>query len=384
MKGRRLFCWIVTGILWISLVSGHEDAGAQGIEEDKRREIREIETRLSAEKERLEQVHAQEEDLLEILTELESGVARREEAVAGTREKVRETERAARELQNRLEAIERRTERSRQEVGGRLTALYKYAKRGYMRMLASARHPDEFRRSLKYARVIMGRDREMLQRLRQKQELYSEDMARAREELRRREEERERQSQRLAALERELEERVIKLMRLQKKRGFYETTVRELETAAKELKKTLHHIEKGAVGDERFVFQFEEAKGRLPLPLQGKIIRDEEILKAGRGTASSGIFVESGRDLAVRAVFPGRVDYSGVLKGYGEMIIINHGSRYFTISAFLSHRTKEEGEWVEAGEIIGQAARGKDSGEGRVYFELRRAGVRLDPIKWLQ
>ena len=97
---------------------------------------------------------------------------------------------------------------------------------------------------------------------------------------------------------------------------------------------------------------------------------------------NKGIFIE-GTDSEVKAVFPGRIDFSGSLKGYGEVIIISHGSRYYTISAQLSHRLKEEGEVVTSGEVVGLAAqRGKDN-KARLYFEIRKAGESLDPLKWL-
>ena len=66
------------------------------------------------------------------------------------------------------------------------------------------------------------------------------------------------------------------------------------------------------------------------------------------------------------------------------MVIINHGSRYFTISAQLSERMKEEGEQVKSGEVIGLVGRNGSSRNARVYFEIRKAGKSLDPLVWLK
>jgi len=86
----------------------------------------------------------------------------------------------------------------------------------------------------------------------------------------------------------------------------------------------------------------------------------------------------------VKAVFSGRVDFSGQLKGYGEVIVINHGSRFFTISAYLLQRDKEEGEKVSEGEVIGQMGRtGLLTGPG-LYFEIREKGIPLEPLDWLE
>jgi septal ring factor EnvC (AmiA/AmiB activator) len=83
-------------------------------------------------------------------------------------------------------------------------------------------------------------------------------------------------------------------------------------------------------------------------------------------------------------VFPGRVDYSGWFKGYGQLMVINHGERYFTLFAHLHKRVREKGEMISEGEPVGIAGDpGWNLGPG-VYFEIRRGEEHLDPEKWLQ
>jgi septal ring factor EnvC (AmiA/AmiB activator) len=86
----------------------------------------------------------------------------------------------------------------------------------------------------------------------------------------------------------------------------------------------------------------------------------------------------------VEAVYSGRVDYSGRLKGYGEIIVINHGTRFFSVYAHLSKREKDKGDLVGKREVIGLLGEtGSLSGPG-LYFEIRRGGKPLDPLKWLK
>ena len=129
---------------------------------------------------------------------------------------------------------------------------------------------------------------------------------------------------------------------------------------------------------------FADSKGQLLLPLKGKVKRSGKLLKSAGPSFHKGVLIEGSLDAEVRAVFPGRVDFSGSLKGYGEIIVINHGSRFFTISAKLSHREKEEGDVVKQGEVIGLAGRNRISKGAGFYFEIRRGGKNLDPIKWLK
>jgi septal ring factor EnvC (AmiA/AmiB activator) len=96
------------------------------------------------------------------------------------------------------------------------------------------------------------------------------------------------------------------------------------------------------------------------------------------------ILVECTSHTKVRAVFPGRVDFSGPLKGYGKVVVINHGSRFFTISALLSERKKGKGDLVKAGDVIGLVSGNGSANGGMLYFEIRKAGRNLDPLKWLK
>jgi len=64
--------------------------------------------------------------------------------------------------------------------------------------------------------------------------------------------------------------------------------------------------------------------------------------------------------------------------------VINHGSRYFTVTAYLERRKGEEGKMVKAGEIIGTIRKDAPTSEKKVYFEIRRGGTNLDPAEWLK
>ena len=83
-------------------------------------------------------------------------------------------------------------------------------------------------------------------------------------------------------------------------------------------------------------------------------------------------------------VFPGRVAFSGAVKGYGELIIVDHGSRFYTVSAHLSDRSKSEGDTVRKGDVLGTVGEKGAAIPGRLYFEVRRGGTPLDPMKWLK
>jgi septal ring factor EnvC (AmiA/AmiB activator) len=64
--------------------------------------------------------------------------------------------------------------------------------------------------------------------------------------------------------------------------------------------------------------------------------------------------------------------------------VINHGGRYFTVSAQLGKRAKETGEDVKAGDVIGALAESSPPQAARLYFEIRMGAGNVDPMKWLK
>ena len=118
--------------------------------------------------------------------------------------------------------------------------------------------------------------------------------------------------------------------------------------------------------------------------MNGKVVKDTSEPTSGRSRPRKRIVIKGPPNSEVKAIFPGKVVFSGSLKGYGELIIINHGSRFFTVSAHLSERTKIEGDVVKEGEIVGRVDGNVVSGGGRLFFEIRQAGKRLSPQEWLK
>jgi septal ring factor EnvC (AmiA/AmiB activator) len=230
----------------------------------------------------------------------------------------------------------------------------------------------------------MEKDRTMLAQLRKQRQLQEAEVSRIGKKLVAREAERNKNKTRLLSLKKELEKQVIRLMNVHKEKEFYETAVKELQLAAKNLKQALVKIEKKDTHKILQSSRFADSKGKLPFPLKGEIIKADKLSGSNRKQLNKGIFIAGISDSKVKAIFPGRVDFSGKLKGYGEVVIINHGSRFFTISAHISSRKKKEGDVVEKGEVIGFLKPSGPSKEARLYFEIRKGGKSLDPLKWLK
>ena len=377
-------CLIVSAFLISEILLAPPETISSPSSKGKQDQIKEIESKLSREKKKLKAFDFQEKDLLVQLADLEQKVTDARRSVNELEKTVRIDRIEMEKLQERLTNLEQSLKNAESQVAERLVALYKYARKGYIKVLANARDLDQFWQRATYLRAIMENDRNMLEGLTKQKRMQEMEVSLVGEKLIAREAESNRNKTRLSSLKKDLEKQVIRLMKIHKEKEFYETAVKELQLAAKNLKQALVKIEKKEAYKTLRPSRFADSKGKLPFPLKGGIIKADKLSGSKSKLLNKGIFIAGTSDSKVKAVFPGRVDFSGRLKGYGEVIIINHGSRFFTISAQISSRKKQEGDVVEKGEVIGFVKRSGPSKESRLYFEIRKAGKSLDPLKWLK
>jgi septal ring factor EnvC (AmiA/AmiB activator) len=380
-SARLLTCTILASFLLALPFSG---AGEVTESEIKKDQIEKIEKELSKEREKFLEYGEKEKHLLGELSRMEVQIEEKKRTVKQIREKIASSRRELQERQKKLEQLEGTSRKIAQRIGRRLDVFYRYARRGYMRLLASAKDLDQIRKRFKYLRIIMGEDKQLMEELGRVQQEQRREIGLVKEKLAVIERMEQEERNRTASLKEDMDKRVILLLKIHKEKEFYETVVEELELAARDLKETLLKLERRREQRKQLPSDFPQSKGKLPLPMRGKIVKGEGPFAAVHMDGDKGIFIEGTAGAPVIAIFPGRVDFSGWLKGYGQIIIINHGSRYFSVSAHLAQRDKEEGEMVGEGEVIGYLGEPESSTNPRLYFEIREGGSNLDPLKWLK
>ena len=374
---------LISALIFIVL-TGTAFAGSDKSGEAGRDRIKKIESKLSLEREKLKAFDSREKDILAILSELEREVSDKKRVIGEIGERINRAKGDVRELSKRLAGLEQAQREVEGRLSLRLVALYKYARKGYFRVLSNAADLDEFWRRARYVTAVVQEDRRSLLRLAEERRSNEKEILQIRDQIKGKKAARDQEQSKLATLRRDLESKVINLVKIHKEKEFYETAVEELQLAARDLKQTLKKIEKRPSYRTLKTSRFADSRGKLPFPLQGKVIRGDKLAGSVRLGRQKGVFIEGPSDDGVRAVFKGRVDYSGRLKGYGEVVIINHGSRYFTISAHLSKRRINQGNMVQQGDIIGSAGVFGTSRTARLYFEIRKGDKHLNPMRWLR
>jgi septal ring factor EnvC (AmiA/AmiB activator) len=170
--------------------------------------------------------------------------------------------------------------------------------------------------------------------------------------------------------------------------------LREMEAAAQRLEKMMEEIARRAVVKPRDLpagpssgVGLAALRGLLDWPARGRVIAPFGKFRHPEFTAE---IVRKGIDIGVvegeeiKAVGKGRVVYADRFSGYGKMVIVDHGERYYTIYGHLSEIAKKAGETVGRGEVVGRAGDSDSLAGAKLYFEIRKDGHSIDPVPWLR
>jgi septal ring factor EnvC (AmiA/AmiB activator) len=177
--------------------------------------------------------------------------------------------------------------------------------------------------------------------------------------------------QAVAALSRELENQGGKLKRLK-------TNEQELQELVSSLQELLVDIPVDASQQQ----PFKSLKGKLRWPTRGRLAKRFGSRRGSAGLKWRGVMIEAAEGGDVRAVAQGRVAFSDWMRGFGLLVIIDHGDGYMSLYGHNQALYKEVGEWVDTGEVVAQlGASGGQSASG-LYFELRHKGQPINPVRW--
>jgi septal ring factor EnvC (AmiA/AmiB activator) len=198
-------------------------------------------------------------------------------------------------------------------------------------------------------------------------------------------------------VDREALKRRALLARVREDRAYHERMVGELSEAAKRLEAFVRELQDRQrriakapppkPGVEPPATGFGTLRGRLPWPTEGKIVAAfgaQVHPRFGTRTYRNGVDIEAAQGTEVGAVFAGHVIYTGWFKGYGNLIILDHGNDYYTLYAHVADMLVKEGEDVRQGQRIATVGDTGSLTGPRLYFEVRYQGKPQDPEQWLR
>lgn len=365
---------------------------------------------LKEQKEKLEQTAREERSILDALETIDRSVLEQEQKLDALRERQQAVETKIGGLESERVGLEQGLAERRVQLQKRLRALYKYSNKGFFQALLAGGTGTEILQRMKYLQLIIRRDMELIEAQRTSLERFS-DVKRELETERIQVKELAHQVEAqvtVAQAERGRKQELLKRIRAEK--GIEERRLRELEEAAEALARKMAAIPvkppptptpapvaataqepasplraKPVEGEQS---RFADQISRMPFPVPGgKVTRafgryKVEGMKAWETHRGLDIVAPMGAD--IKAIYQGEVKLAEWFKGYGLLLIIDHGEGYHSIYAHASKLLKKTGDKVKTGEKIGLVG---DTGSFQgpyLYLEVREQGKPVNPIQWVR
>src|SRR4030066_1857947 len=289
------------------------------------------------------------------------------------------------------------TERKKNLLYKRLVFMYKSGNMSYLKFFFSTDGATDAGRKYRYALRIAARDRERINEFRMDAATLSAQMDAIRADKVRLEGVEREVDKKRAEIKGERKERDRLLASVRKEKVRYKQSLKELKANASGLQELLKKLERQAYlaskkaardkGKKSSASGFELQKGRLELPVEGEVVGffGKELDKDSKGAVyRKGIDILTKTGSAIRAVYGGRVIFADQFKGYGQMVIIDHGGGFYTLYAHAARLMKKMNDEINKGDIIAEIGENGPTGEPVLYFEVRRGGKPENPMNWLK
>jgi len=352
-----------------------------------RTDLDRIRTDISRLKQRLDDVRRKaqsaERELEEV--DLELGIRTRELDLANAAEqKLAEEQRT---IETQVAVLVPRIERQKSDLRKRLVALYRLGGLSYVRMLLALdeeKNPIEAMSMLSY---LVSRDARLVSRFQTTREQLAVRRTQLAEKQVRLQQTRAIVEDRRRAVAASAQQKQQLLVRLHAEETGAEQQLAVLEEKARRLQRLVDSLSRQKRGLDPAT-DIRAVQGALAWPVDGKVIETfgrHRNPKFSTFTVSNGLKIEATAGTHVRAVFGGTVLFSQWFKGYGNLIILDHGNRIFSLYGNVKSPAVAVGDKIATGQTIAGVGESEEAGAGgHLYFEIRQDNKPEDPQKWLR
>lgn len=292
------------------------------------------------------------------------------------------------------------------EIARRVSSLYKAGEMGNVRMFFSSGSIPQAIENQRYMQSVIENDKKLfidyqnrLLQLEVLKESLEKDAVR-----------KEKLSERIMAKKLEIESEKSKktaiLTQVRQDKNEYQRSLKELQANATRLQSMVERLEarsrkgytqksdkkKLVPGEDRYQPPvadkgFGAQRGRLALPASGPIASrfgKHKHPEFNSFTFNNGITIAAPMNADIKAVFEGEVIFAEKFKGYGNMLIIDHGGGFFTLYAHAARIDRKVGASVRKNEVVAHVGDTDSTDGAKLYFEIRYQGKPIDPGPWLQ
>jgi septal ring factor EnvC (AmiA/AmiB activator) len=356
-----------------------------------RAELERLRSEIEQQKKRRKEMTQRERSVLDQLQDMDHRLAlkRKELSVLNLQLKKRDAE--IRELGRQADGLQDRLSEKTSQIKKRVRRLYQERPPGSYLQVVFSEDPTTSLRKLHYLFHLSKQEQILLSSIKETLARLSKTESRlklARAELLR---DQSSVAQAVQTVQSEKHQKSGLLKRVRLEKEFYTETIRELEESAGRLQALIKRLEEQRRQARKPPAipkgPFAQFKGKLDWPTHGVLVAKfgrQKHPQFGTTILKRGIEIKADKTKEIRAVHHGTVAFADWFKGYGLLLILDHGDDYYTLYAHASKLLVSVGEKVKTGQVVGEVGDTGLTEEDSLYFELRHGTEPLDPLQWLK
>ncbi|MBI4823024.1 MAG: peptidoglycan DD-metalloendopeptidase family protein [Nitrospirae bacterium] len=376
---RKLF--LVFAVLFGFLFFLRETAFA----EDAEQRLNELQEKIKAHQKKLKDIKKSEVSTLGELEKANLQILNAESNLNKQSQLLRETESNIKKVRAEISKIEAKLAKQKGWMKKKLRALYKYGNLGdALILLASSEDFSQLIRRLQYIQRLTVHEHKTIQTVSTDLKALHEKQ-KAIEGLYVKQRAQENQLKNtIEVVSTRKKEKELLLASIKKEMVLNEQLVKEMEESSKRL---IEIIRKSEEKETFTATGFRNFKGKLPWPVDGEVAIPYGRQKDPQFNTivfRNGIYIKTPPSVSARSISDGQVVFAEWFKGYGQLVIVNHGDGYHSLYANLSEIFLKIGDIIKRGTNIGRVGESLMLNAPSLYFEIRYKGKPLDPAQWLR
>ena len=386
--GAMILCSLIIGVP-VYAAKDRTDPLADKIERE-RRTLEKLQQEIEDKKRHAQDTDKKKESVLQAIQDLDNTLLKKRQERTLINRKLKEKDHEIERINDHLAGMRNTIGDRRHSILARLRVQYMEGRFGHLGALLAADNYDAFQQRLQYLSAVSQREYDLMQ-------AYREDVDR----LERMERQRAVARDEMLVIKYHTEKKVGEIQGLKRKKNVilanitqqkeaYEHALAELERSASRVDGLLKELEErrkaAAFQPPKDLKGSHPLKGGLHWPAEGEVLSffgRQKHPTFNTYVQRKGIEIRTDEGSAIRSVMSGVVVFADWLKGYGQVVILDHANGFFSLYAHASKLLVKVGEQVGMGSVIGETGDTGLTGDSTLYFELRQGAQAVDPLMWL-
>jgi septal ring factor EnvC (AmiA/AmiB activator)/cell division protein FtsX len=366
----------------LSVINKHIDS--------EKKELKRLEREINEKRKEKNALNKKEASVLSTLETIDYRVKTLQTDASSIENKIKKKESEIGYLSTALGVLDESIAERSDLIAKRVRTLYQEGSNGLLKVLVPSSNYSAFLKRLHYIKTIAEKETEILSLFEEEQlqlTTKTNQLDNMKQQL---VEEREPLVVKLSEIGKEKNRKYQLLSRVRNEKSYYEKAITELDESSRQLKSLIAKLE-----TDRRKFKepdlpltnFSKVKGRLAWPNDGSVVSlfgRQKHPKFDTYVFRKGIEIETSKGENVRAIHEGSIIYADWFKGYGMMVIVNHGENFYSVYGYLTKLFVSVGDKMTKNHPIGTVGDTGISEGNRLYFEIRHEGDPMDPLTWLQ